>query len=41
MWLTKYTSEFKVEAIKQVINKGHAVPNVATEVGFSRKGFYT
>jgi transposase-like protein len=26
---TKYTSEFKDEADKQVIDKGHAVPDVA------------
>ena len=26
---TKYTSEFKEEAVKQVIDKGHPVPDVA------------
>ncbi len=26
---TKYTSEFKEEAVKQVVDKGHPVPDVA------------
>jgi transposase-like protein len=26
---TKYTSEFKEEAVKLVVEKGHAVPDVA------------
>ena len=34
---TKYTSEFKDEADKQVIDKGHAVPDVAQSLCVTKR----
>ena len=38
---TKYTSEFKEEAVKQVVDKGHAVPDVAQRLGVAEGVLYT
>ena len=38
---TKYTVEFKEEAVKQVIYKGHAVPDVAKRLGVAEGVLYT
>ena len=38
---TKYTVEFKEEAVKQVIDKGHAVPDVAKRLGVAEGVLYT
>jgi transposase len=38
---TKYTSEFKEEAVKQVIDKGHPVPDVAQRLGVAEGVLYT
>jgi transposase len=37
----KYTAEFKEEAVKQVIDKGHAVPDVAKRLGVAEGVLYT
>jgi transposase len=31
---TQYTAEFKAEAVKQVVEKGHSVVDVAKRLGF-------
>ena len=31
---TQYTAEFKAEAVKQVVEKGHTVVDVAKRLGF-------
>lgn len=36
----QYTAEFKTEAVKQVIEKGHAVVEVAKRLGVSDKSLY-
>ena len=38
---TKYSAEFKEEAVKQVIDKGHAVPDVAKRLGVAEGVLYT
>jgi len=38
---TKYTSEFKEEAVKQVIDKGHTVVDVAKRLGIAEGVLYT
>jgi len=38
---TKYTSEFKEEAVKQVIDKGHTVVDVAKRLGIGEGVLYT
>ena len=38
---TKYTSEFKEEAVKQVIDKGHPVPDVAQRLEVAEGVLYT
>ena len=38
---TKYTSEFKEEAVKQVIDKWHPVPDVAQRLGVAEGVLYT
>ena len=38
---TKYTPEFKEEAVKQVIDKGHAVPDVSKRLGIAEGVLYT
>jgi transposase len=38
---TKYTSEFKEEAVKQVIDKGYPVPGVAQRLGVAEGILYT
>jgi transposase-like protein len=38
---TKYTSEFKEAAVKQVIDKGHPVPDVPQSLGVAGGGVYT
>ena len=37
---TRYTAEFKVEAVKQVIERGHGVVEVAQRLGVSDKSLY-
>jgi len=37
---TRYTGEFKVEAIKQVLERGHGVVDVAKRFGVSDKSLY-
>ncbi|MFN5095691.1 MAG: transposase [Limnohabitans sp.] len=37
---TKYAAEFKSEAVKQVIDKGHAVVDVAKRVGAPEGALY-
>ena len=38
---TKYTAEFKEEAVKQVIYKGHTVVDVAKRLGIAEGVLYT
>ena len=38
---TKYTAEFKKEAVKQVIDKGHTVVDVAKRLGIAEGVLYT
>jgi len=38
---TQYTAEFKVEAVKQVIDKGHSVVDVAKRLGIGEGLLYT
>ena len=38
---TKYTAEFKEEAVKQVIDKGHIVVDVAKRLGIAEGVLYT
>ena len=33
---TRYTAEFKVEAVKQVVERGHRVSDVANRLGVSK-----
>jgi len=35
----KYPQEFKDEAVRQVINKGYSVPDIAKRLGISDKKF--
>ena len=37
---TRYTAEFKAEAVKQVIDRGHGVVEVAQRLGVSDKSLY-
>jgi transposase len=37
----RYTEEFKSEALKQVTQRGYAVPEVAQRLGISSKTIYT
>ena len=37
----KYTAEFKEEAVKQVIDKGHTVVDVAKRLGIAEGVLYT
>lgn len=37
---TRYTAEFKVEAVKQVIERGHRIADVAKRLGVSDKSLY-
>jgi len=41
MQRTKYAAEFKSEAIKQVIDKGHAVVDVAKRLGILKGVLYS
>jgi len=36
----KYPDEFKKEAVRQVVEKGHSVPDVAKRLGISDKSLY-
>lgn len=36
----RYTQEFKVEAVKQVTDRGHSVANVASRLGISVDSLY-
>ena len=38
---TKYTAEFKEEAVKQVIDKGHTVVDVSKRLGIAEGVLYT
>jgi transposase len=38
---TKYTAEFKGDAVKQVIDKGHAVPDAFKRLGIAEGVLYT
>jgi len=37
---TQYTAEFKAEAVKQVVEKGHSVVDVAKRLGFGEGLLY-
>ena len=41
MQKTKYTAEFKAEAVKQVVEKGHTVVDVAARLGLGEGLLYT
>lgn len=36
----KYPDEFKQEAVRQVVEKGHSVPDVSKRLGISDKSLY-
>ena len=36
----RYTEEFKVEAVRQVTERGHSVPEVAKRLGVTTKSLY-
>ncbi len=36
-----YHEEFKIEAVKQIIDRGHSVSSVATRLGITTHSFYT
>ena len=36
----RYTEEFKVEAVKQIIDRGHSVASVAARLGVSTHSLY-
>ena len=38
---TKYTTEFKAEAVKQIIEKGHPAPEVSSRLGVPVGLLYT
>ena len=38
---TKYTTEFKLEAVKQILEKGHSATNVASRLGVPVGLLYT
>jgi len=38
---TRYTAEFKAEAIKQITERGHGVVEVSKRLGVSDKSLYT
>ncbi len=40
MGRARYTAEFKAEAVKQVIERGHGVVEVANRLGVSDKSLY-
>lgn len=40
MLRTKYTAEFKAEAVKQVMDKGHTMVDVAARLGLSEGLLY-
>lgn len=37
----RYTEEFKVEAVKQVVDRGHPVTQVAARLGITSHSLYT
>ena len=37
----RYPEEFKIEAVKQVIDRGHSVSSVATRLGITTHSLYT
>lgn len=37
---SRYTEEFKIEAVKQVADRGHSVADVATRLGVSGHSLY-
>ena len=41
MQKTRYTTEFKAEAVKQVVDKGHSVVEVAARLGLGEGVLYT
>jgi transposase len=36
----RYTEEFKIEAVGQVVDRGHSVASVASRLGVSTKSLY-
>ncbi len=40
MGTARYTEEFKIEAVKQVTDRGHAVAEVAARLGVSTHSLY-
>ena len=36
----RYPEEFKIEAVKQVVDRGHSVASVATRLGVTTKSLY-
>lgn len=37
----RYPEEFKIEAVKQVVDRGHSVSSVATRLGITTHSLYT
>ena len=37
----RYIEEFKIEAVKQVVDRGHSVSSVATRLGITIHSLYT
>lgn len=37
----RYTEEFKVEAVKQVIDRGYSIADVSKRLGITTKSLYT
>ena len=37
----RYTDEFKIEAVRQVTDRGHSVPDVAARLGVTTHSLYT
>jgi transposase len=37
----RYTDEFKIEAVRQVSERGHSVPDVAGRLGITAHSLYT
>mgnify|MGYP002630595744 FL=1 len=36
----RYTEEFKIEAVKQITEQGHSIPDVAKRLGLTTKSLY-
>jgi transposase len=36
----RYTQEFKIDAVQQIIQEGHSIPDVARRLGITTKSLY-